>query len=64
MTPTELRAALDRLGWNRSELARRLGYASETSIRQWKTTPPAVAEWLGRVERAVQKIPPPPRNMD
>jgi len=62
MTPTQLSAALRRLGWNRSELARRLGYASETSIRQWKTTtPPDVVEWLGKVERAIERVPPPKR---
>jgi len=37
MTPTEFRSAREALGWDRAALARRLGYASENSIRQIET---------------------------
>jgi transcriptional regulator with XRE-family HTH domain len=68
MTP--LAQSLDRLGWSAKELARRIGYSGEavnrwhagTSSRGKPCEPPdAVMAWLGQIERAIAKIPPPPR---
>lgn len=35
MTPDELRAALDTLGWSQAEAARQLGAANRQTVQRW-----------------------------
>ncbi|NBX22008.1 MAG: hypothetical protein EBR58_11845 [Betaproteobacteria bacterium] len=62
MTPAELSATLQRIGWTRSHLADRLGYASENSIRQWRTVPPPVVRYLEEIETALKILQPPQKT--
>lgn len=59
MTPATLAVTLARIGWSRRELARRLGYRSEASIRQWRTVPTDVAAWLIVLADAIDGMPSP-----
>jgi transcriptional regulator with XRE-family HTH domain len=63
MTPTEFRSAREALGWDRAALARRLGYASENSIRQIETgrqsVRPEHAEWLKAASLYLREHPTP-----
>ena len=46
MTPTELEEALERLGWSKAELCRRLGLHRNTPSRWKEGVPRYVAEYL------------------
>lgn len=65
MTPTELNAALETLGWGRYELARRRG-CSEGLVRLWsggkRPVPPDLAQWLRRAVRWLDRHPVPRRS--
>lgn len=54
MTPVELDEALDRLGWSKAELCRRLGLHRNTPSR-WSEVPRYVAEYL-RVSLLAREI--------
>ena len=64
MTADEFNALLVQLGWSISFLAyRKLGMASDTAVRRWRSgqnrIPGALADWLRLVARTVEELPPP-----
>lgn len=63
MTPTELRACLDALGWDAIELSKRIG-SSRSLVYQWlgggSKIHPDVATWLRARADAMTNNPPPP----
>ena len=68
MTPADLRAALETLGWTVRGLARMLGRPGG-SVSNWTrnrySVPPDVAAWLSRrvaEHRAMMRRDPPPRS--
>ena len=65
MTPTQLRRALDVLGWPDKELERRLG-ASHVTVWRWTTgraaIPDEVADWLKDRVIAERSQPAPPKG--
>jgi hypothetical protein len=60
MTPTEFEHLMSLTGCSRRQLARRLGYSSETSLRQveagLQVLPAAKAEWLRRYARMCDRL--------
>ena len=57
-----IQTLLSRIGWSRMELGARLSVADRT-IRRWQSgdspVPKHVIDWLERVAKAIEKIPPP-----
>lgn len=62
MTPAEFSALLDRIGWSRRELARKIG-VHEDGPRNWTRPgyriPDQVADYLRAVAAALDAVPPP-----
>jgi hypothetical protein len=64
VTADEFNALLALLGWSNSFLAySKLGMTSDRAVRRWRSgqnrIPPALADWLRLVARALQDLPPP-----
>ena len=64
VTPDEFNALLAQVGWSNSFFAySKLGMTSDRAVRRWRAgqnrIPPALADWLRSVARAVQDLPPP-----
>ncbi len=62
MSPADLRASLDAMGWDQRGLARHLGIAHNT-VNRWALgrypVPPHVAAWLEQAVAFMQEHPPP-----
>lgn len=62
MSPDELQACLDDIGWSSRALADRIGVA-ETTARRWRegtaATPLPIAHWLRQLAAAHRRLPPP-----
>ena len=59
MAADEFNANLERIGWPRRELARRLGMASDRTVRRWTSgemeVPAPVTDWMRRVARLLEE---------
>ena len=59
MTPADLRAALDAIGWGPTTLAERAGI-NERTVRRWlagqNPVPGAVAAWLAALAAAHERL--------
>ena len=63
MTPDEARAILDRMGWNQTYLAQRLGRDDSRLRRQLRGAEPFdadLARWLRAVDHLMRNPPPKP----
>ena len=65
LSPSEIRAAAEAIGWSMRQLATRIGY-DESTVRLWlrggARVPPDVAAWLLRQAERITADPPPIRS--